>query len=308
MTKETKIGLLVGIGMILFICILVSDMLSGEEPAEPTDLTGRGGAGRSVEPADGSDWAAPTPGPGLGGERGPLAGSSTPIPEPGAGDDGSRSGGVASSGADASSSTSSSSSPRSRGPLGGHSLSQTGDFRPNILINSTDDPETDRDDRRDGFVSHHVKAGESPWSIAEEHYGDGRYHELIYEHNRDKMPSPETVREGVMLRIPKLREAEGERETGGNTRANAASGRSSGRSSDRASTEGSSARSDGSARASATVEYTIQSGDTFLELAQRFYGTVQAADRLLELNRGRIDDPDRLRVGQKIRVPADGGR
>jgi nucleoid-associated protein YgaU len=42
-----------------------------------------------------------------------------------------------------------------------------------------------------------------------------------------------------------------------------------------------------------------------LEIAQRYYGTVRALPKLMALNEDQIEDPDRVRVGQKIRVPAE---
>lgn len=282
MTKETKIGLLVGVGMILFICILVSDMLSGSgEPASPAPGSA---AGPSGDP-----YNDPSADP--GGEE-LLADLTRPLPEPERSDESGGNPGNGGPGHDRDG--------RGRN-IGGHSLSSTRPFEPHIIVNNTDPGEsTAGGASSDGFIFHHVQRGESPWSIAEKHYGDGEYYRVIYEHNRDKMPSADSVREGVTLRLPKRHEA---RDGGQAERADAAS-------SDRgaATVERSRTGDDASPAVAATVEHVVQSGETLSELAQRYYGTVRAMPKLLELNRDRIDDADSLRVGQKIRVPATSNR
>lgn len=49
--------------------------------------------------------------------------------------------------------------------------------------------------------------------------------------------------------------------------------------------------------------YDIKSGDTLSAIAQRFYGKASAYTRIVEANREVIKDPDKIFVGQKIRIP-----
>lgn len=49
--------------------------------------------------------------------------------------------------------------------------------------------------------------------------------------------------------------------------------------------------------------YTIVPGDTLSALAKRFYGDASQYSRLFEANREVIKDPDKIFVGQKIRIP-----
>lgn len=51
-----------------------------------------------------------------------------------------------------------------------------------------------------------VLANDSLWKIADREYGDGTKWELIYNANRDKLKSPDTVREGMELVLPPLNE------------------------------------------------------------------------------------------------------
>jgi nucleoid-associated protein YgaU len=54
------------------------------------------------------------------------------------------------------------------------------------------------------------------------------------------------------------------------------------------------------------VEYhVIQKGDTLWALAKRYYGDGSRYPRLFEANREVIKDPDKIFVGQKIRIPLD---
>jgi nucleoid-associated protein YgaU len=47
-----------------------------------------------------------------------------------------------------------------------------------------------------------VQEGDTLWDIAQRVYGDGTKANLIYEANRNRMPSPDTVRAGVRLVVP----------------------------------------------------------------------------------------------------------
>lgn len=49
--------------------------------------------------------------------------------------------------------------------------------------------------------------------------------------------------------------------------------------------------------------YEIRSGDTLSAIAQRFYGKASEYPRIVEANLEVIKDPDKIFVGQKIRIP-----
>jgi len=51
--------------------------------------------------------------------------------------------------------------------------------------------------------------------------------------------------------------------------------------------------------------YEIVSGDTLSGIAKKFYGNGSAYMRIFEANREVIKDPDKIYVGQKIRIPLD---
>lgn len=51
--------------------------------------------------------------------------------------------------------------------------------------------------------------------------------------------------------------------------------------------------------------YVIQSGDTLGKLAKKYYGKAMDYPRIFEANKEVIEDPDKIYVGQKIRIPLD---
>ena len=50
-------------------------------------------------------------------------------------------------------------------------------------------------------------------------------------------------------------------------------------------------------------EYTVRIGDTLSEISERFLGTQTRYREIYEMNRDRIESPDRLKIGKAIRVP-----
>ena len=49
--------------------------------------------------------------------------------------------------------------------------------------------------------------------------------------------------------------------------------------------------------------YTVQSGDTLSKLAQRVYGDAKRYPAIFEANRDQLKDPDKIQVGQKLKIP-----
>ncbi|MGH8495371.1 MAG: peptidoglycan-binding protein LysM [Gammaproteobacteria bacterium] len=49
--------------------------------------------------------------------------------------------------------------------------------------------------------------------------------------------------------------------------------------------------------------YTIRQGDTLSKIAKQYYGDAQDYPQIFDANREVIEDPDKIFVGQKIRIP-----
>ncbi|HEX7828068.1 MAG TPA: LysM peptidoglycan-binding domain-containing protein [Thermoanaerobaculia bacterium] len=50
--------------------------------------------------------------------------------------------------------------------------------------------------------------------------------------------------------------------------------------------------------------HDVASGDTLSALAKRYYGDASKYHKIFEANRDQLNDPDKIRVGQKLKIPA----
>ena len=280
MTRETKIGLLVGLGVILFFAILVSEFISVANTQQTPHLDQL-----TEQPVD----PAPT--------DTPVVTRRQPLPTPGQ-----------------TTAASNEQDPLTR-PFefripefqrNIHSLSQTdtpqrntppaesqrntipqNTFVPDRLVINTRGDVTRHDNTttQSGDRWHTVRDGESLSAISLKYYGDRNYYHTIYEANRDRMSSPNDVMVGVRLLIPKR--------NGSTTTTQTTTPRQQPR------PQRSSTPSTG------YIEYTIQSGDTLSEIAQKHLGSVRHAQRIIDLNRKVIKNPDNVPAGVVIKIPRD---
>ena len=49
--------------------------------------------------------------------------------------------------------------------------------------------------------------------------------------------------------------------------------------------------------------HDVVSGDTLSALAKRYYGDASKYNRIFEANRDQLSDPDKIKVGQKLKIP-----
>jgi len=54
-----------------------------------------------------------------------------------------------------------------------------------------------------------------------------------------------------------------------------------------------------------TETYVVQSGDTLSKLAKKYYGDAMQYPKIFEANRDILSDPNRINVGQRLRIPLD---
>jgi len=137
---------------------------------------------------------------------------------------------------------------------------------------------------------HTVREGETLWSIAQRHYGDGSLHARLAAYNRSRMPDPNALRVGLTLLIP-AREAL----LAGDERALASRGANATPAADPP------AASTSPERRSRT--YTVERGDTLGEISMALLGTSKRWREIYELNKDRIDDPNNVLVGTTLRIP-----
>ena len=51
--------------------------------------------------------------------------------------------------------------------------------------------------------------------------------------------------------------------------------------------------------------YTVKSGDTLSKISKQFYGDSNEYMRIFYANRGTLNDPDKIQVGQQLTIPPD---
>lgn len=49
--------------------------------------------------------------------------------------------------------------------------------------------------------------------------------------------------------------------------------------------------------------YTVAKGDTLSHIAKQFYGSANKWNAIFEANRDQLDDPDRIKPGQVLKIP-----
>lgn len=66
--------------------------------------------------------------------------------------------------------------------------------------------------------------------------------------------------------------------------------------------------SDVQSQVSSTVDetsiYTVAAGDNLSKIAKHFYGDANAWKRIFDANRDQLSDPDRIKPGQMLKIPA----
>ncbi|MCZ6691029.1 MAG: LysM peptidoglycan-binding domain-containing protein [Planctomycetota bacterium] len=112
-----------------------------------------------------------------------------------------------------------------------------------------------------------VRDGESLWTIAKEIYGDGERWRSLYDANRVRISNPDRLVAGTRLVLP------GAQRT---TRS----------------------------RSTRSGFYVVRDGDTLYGIARSLLGKGVLWEQLLEENRDRIDDPDRLVPGTRLVIPS----
>lgn len=52
-----------------------------------------------------------------------------------------------------------------------------------------------------------------------------------------------------------------------------------------------------------TRTYTVQPGDSLSKISKQFYGNANDYMKIFEANRDQLDNPDKIRAGQQLRIP-----
>lgn len=271
MTRENKLALIIGFGLVLLVGILVSDHFSAA----------------NSQPVDGP-YSADTAGRDIGRLQNPellVPRYARDLP--------------AASQQDDASTTAANSSPEENGPAWIESIRMPDAETliaqdPNPHIGNTVHPgngEMDPERASGDFVWHTIRANENLAKICKEVYGDGRLWYKLYKYNSDRISDPDKVREGLLIRVPR--------------RSVLTEGASSTEQATRSASGGDSAEApppapvfSGNGRA-----HTVKDGETLSEIAQKYLGSARKYWTLYEYNKEVIDDPDNVQAGTVLRIP-----
>lgn len=58
------------------------------------------------------------------------------------------------------------------------------------------------------------------------------------------------------------------------------------------------------ASATSSRTYKVQAGDTLSKIAKQFYGNANDYNRIFDANRDKLDNPDKIQVGQELIIPS----
>lgn len=140
---------------------------------------------------------------------------------------------------------------------------------------------------------HTVAAGDSFWSISKRHYGLGRYSAALAEYNKSRISKPDKIKPGMKVIVPPVQTLEQKF-----TRL------ISGASSSTAETTAP-VKSGFFVDANGQPMYRIGEGDTLSTIAQDHLGRSSRWTLIAELNRDTLPNPDEMKLGTVLRLPAD---
>lgn len=293
MTRENKLALVVGFGLLLFVGILVSDHFSAAQRQETTKLSAADtGRDRVVRPIT---IAAVTP---------PAASATTVQPEPMA---------VPAPAVQATHGV----TPISSQP---EPVRQTLVVEPVVAAKPA---AVKTQESEPGVRMHPIAEGETLFAICKKEYNDGSLSTALAKYNKNVIPDPKKLRKGVTIRLPS---ADTLRGGGKSTRAEAAprqlasnevpalaaadviaieSGAASGgvvnvevAAGGNAAAKSAKAATSGDASKGRT--YTVRKGDTLYSIAQRELGNKGRWQEIAAMNGGN----DSLTPGATIKLPA----
>ncbi len=136
-------------------------------------------------------------------------------------------------------------------------------------------------------IEHVVRQGERLWDISLRYYGEGRHWRRIKQANADRITGEAGIRIGDTLLIPPAPELQTQTRTQTQTERQPQRQADAQRTADR-----------GSGR-----QYRISANDTLWSIAERELGDATRWRELYELNRNVITEPALLPVGREIRLP-----
>jgi nucleoid-associated protein YgaU len=144
---------------------------------------------------------------------------------------------------------------------------------------------------------HTVQADETLWSIAQRYFDDGALHARLAAYNQSRLPDPSALRVGLTILIPTKDELTSASDATLAARGAEAKPATAAPAPTQAATT--TAKPESPAR-----EYVVKKGDTLGEISMDTLGTSKRWREIYEMNQDRIDDPNNVVVGTRLRLPA----
>lgn len=274
MTRENKLAVVVGFGLILFVGILISDHFSTAGRQSSADLLQVADQNASVRQRDPSliDIVGPAP------RRRPPIDAGTPAVNP---------------------TQLSEEADVRRMNDGRNSGSGVAAVNPQFLVPETQAPQPQRETlipvtptspSAQTLATHEVQPRESMMAIARRYYGDGKLAKQLARFNN--IDDPDTVRAGAKLRLPTYEQLTGRSAPTGTPNVPAAPTRT--------------ASNETTSPALRTTTYTIKPGETLSQIASKVMGSSKKWEELYSMNVDVIDDPDNVKAGTVLKVPKRG--
>jgi nucleoid-associated protein YgaU len=292
MTRETKVGLLVGVAIILLIGIIVSDYLSASKNDKPPELTdfapgiqqnlvspnlpfepeqgvNNRGFGQQVSNQQGQGQGIITQGPTQpgGNQQGPIITPRDP--------ELARQRLIQQQQQQANGGT----NPQAGQSQGQGQQQNQNDAQAEARRRLVEDLQRQRQQIQQ--VIHVVKPGDSVWMIAKKHFGDGEKWRLIQKANPTLVDKHGNVREGARLTIPRVTESPAAPANGARIVAVGNNTSSSG-----------------------AILYTAQEGDSLWSIAKAKLGEGKEYTRILAMNISLLrGNAKNLKAGMKLKLP-----
>lgn len=134
----------------------------------------------------------------------------------------------------------------------------------------------------DGFTWYTIEAGETLSKIAARFLGDANRWREIAAINTDRLPDPNNVGKGVLIRIPLRAGATGTTTTGPVNRPVTPPAQ----------------------REAPTRKHVVAKNENLSEIAQKYLGSAKKWREIYEANRNVIKDPDNVLAGTELIIPA----
>lgn len=141
------------------------------------------------------------------------------------------------------------------------------------------------------FIRHVIQSGETFETLAERYYGKRELHVAISKAN--PMVDPTRLKPGREVLVPEdPANIQGKPAEEPGVVPRVVTG-----------AEPTTTPGAGASGVSAEEEYTVEAGDSLAKIAKKKFGNESFADAIFEANKDRLSSPEKIKVGQKLRMP-----